>query len=315
MQRNPHAAGAAQIILPAAVCTLLWGSAFPFVKLGYAAFAIEGAFSQILFGGLRFSLAGLLVLAVQSVRRRRVPVPPRGSRWPVVRLGLVLTAAQYLFFYIGLAHTTGVKGSILQGMGTFLTVVLAHFFLRGDDRMTAKKVLGCLTGFAGVVLANFDGAAGGFSFSGEGLLLLATAMFAAGSLLSKAVTRTVDPFCATGWQLLCGGLVLTAAGLLGGGRIAAPRSAAGWGIFLYLAALSSVAFGLWTLLLQKHPAGRVAVYNFLTPLFGVLLSTLLLGEHFAGWKLFAAVGLVCAGIVLVNLPQRARLPAAHPKQL
>lgn len=300
-----------RILLPAAVCTFLWGSAFPFIKLGYAAFAVEGPFSQILFAGLRFALAGLLLLAVLTVRGRRVPVPPKGSRLSVLRLGLVLTAGQYFFFYLGLANTTGVRGSIIQGMGTFLTVVLAHFWFHGKDgdRMTGRKVLGCIVGLLGVVLANFEGTQGGFSFSGEGLMLLATVLFAVGSLFSKDVTKTVDPFCATGWQLLLGGLVLTLIGLLGGGRLCAPASFSGWGIFLYLAALSSVAFAIWTRLLQKFAAGRVAVYNFLTPLFGVLLSACLLGESLSGVQIVLALLLVCLGIVLVNLPARRVLSA------
>ncbi len=300
-----------RILLPAAVCTFLWGSAFPFIKLGYAAFAVEGPFSQILFAGLRFALAGLLLLAVLTVRGRRVPVPPKGSRLSVLRLGLVLTAGQYFFFYLGLANTTGVRGSIIQGMGTFLTVVLAHFWFHGKDgdRMTGRKALGCIVGLLGVVLANFEGTQGGFSFSGEGLMLLATVLFAVGSLFSKDVTKTVDPFCATGWQLLLGGLVLTLIGLLGGGRLCAPASFSGWGIFLYLAALSSVAFAIWTRLLQKFAAGRVAVYNFLTPLFGVLLSACLLGESLSGVQIVLALLLVCLGIVLVNLPARRALSA------
>lgn len=300
-----------RILLPAAVCTFLWGSAFPFIKLGYAAFAVEGPFSQILFAGLRFALAGLLLLAVLTVRGHRVPVPPKGSRLSVLRLGLVLTAGQYFFFYLGLANTTGVRGSIIQGMGTFLTVVLAHFWFHGKDgdRMTGRKVLGCIVGLLGVVLANFEGTQGGFSFSGEGLMLLATVLFAVGSLFSKDVTKTVDPFCATGWQLLLGGLVLTLIGLLGGGRLCAPASFSGWGIFLYLAALSSVAFAIWTRLLQKFAAGRVAVYNFLTPLFGVLLSACLLGESLSGVQIVLALLLVCLGIVLVNLPARRALSA------
>lgn len=300
-----------RILLPAAVCTFLWGSAFPFIKLGYAAFAVEGPFSQILFSGLRFALAGLLLLAVLTVRGRRVPVPPKGSRLSVLRLGLVLTAGQYFFFYLGLANTTGVRGSIIQGMGTFLTVVLAHFWFHGKDgdRMTGRKALGCIVGLLGVVLANFEGTQGGFSFSGEGLMLLATVLFAVGSLFSKDVTKTVDPFCATGWQLLLGGLVLTLVGLLGGGRLCAPASFSGWGIFLYLAALSSVAFAIWTRLLQKFAAGRVAVYNFLTPLFGVLLSACLLGESLSGVQIVLALLLVCLGIVLVNLPARRALSA------
>lgn len=292
---------ALRIALPALLCTLLWGSAFPFIKLGYAAFRIVGAPSQILFAGLRFALAGLLVLAFTALRQKRLPLPPRGGRWQVLRLGLVLTAGQYLFFYTGLANTTGVKGSIIQGAGTFLTVILAHFFLKGQDRMRVTKALGCAVGFSGVVLVNLEGMGGGFSVWGEGFLLIATSMFAIGSLMSKQVTRLVDPLTASGWQLFVGGLVLTVVGLVCGGRLTAP-DARGVAIFLYLAALSSVAFTLWTALLQKHPAGKVAVYNFLTPVFGVLLSALLLSEHLPGWITVLALALVCVGIVLVNRP-------------
>ncbi len=286
-------------VLPAMMCTLLWGSAFPFIKIGYKAFQITGPFSQILFAGLRFSLAGLLVLLFQSCRTGKLPFPPRGSRFSVLRLGLILTAAQYLFFYLGLANTTGVRGSIIQGTGAFLTVILAHFLFGGDDSITAGKAVGCIVGFTGVVLINLNGAGGSFSFQGEGLMFIATAMFSVGSILSKGVTKTVEPFCASGWQLFTGGLVLIVIGLLGSGHLA-PTGLASWGIFLYLAALSSVAFTIWTILLQKFPAGKVAVFNFLTPVFGVLLSALMLKESLSGWKTSAALVLVCAGIILVN---------------
>lgn len=308
LKTTENAKETAAVVLPAVLCTLLWGSAFPCIKIGYLAFRVQGAFSQILFAGLRFALAGLLVLLFQLVRERKLPVPPRQSCLSVFGLGLVMTAAQYLLFYLGLANTTGVRGSIIQGTGTFLTVILAHFFLRGEDRMTRRRILGCLVGFVGVVLVNLDGAAGGFRLDGEGLLFLATAMFSVGSLLSKGITRTVDPFCATGWQLFLGGAVLVVIGLFGGGRLA-PTGAQSWGIFLYLAALSSIAFTIWTVLLQKHPAGQVAVYNFLTPVFGVLLSALFLRESLSGWKTAAALVLVCAGIILVN----RSAPAAEPQ--
>ncbi|MCH3972410.1 MAG: DMT family transporter [Oscillospiraceae bacterium] len=301
MQKKSTSQKNALAALPAAlVCTALWGSAFPFIKIGYRVCAVTGAFSQTLFAGCRFALAGILVLLFQAVRQRHFSLPPRGSRLAIFRLGLVMTAAQYLCFYLGLAHTTGVRGSIIQGTGTFLTVLLAHFLLRGSDRLTAGRVLGCLVGFAGVVLVNLDGSGGAFSFQGEGLLFLAAAMFSVGSILSKFLTGKADPFCITGWQLLIGGVVLAVAGFLGGGRITLASGTA-WGVFLYLAALSSVAFTIWTILLQKYPAGQVAVYTFLTPVFGVLLSALLLHESIAGAKTAAALVFVCVGILLVNL--------------
>jgi drug/metabolite transporter (DMT)-like permease len=298
------------VLPPAVLCTLLWGSAFPFIKIGYQVCRVEGPFSQILFAGFRFAMAGLLVLLFQSVRLKQLCVPPHGSRMAVFRLGLVMTAGQYLLFYLGLAHTTGVRGSIIQGTGTFMTVILAHFFLRGADRLTAGRILGCLVGFAGVVLVNIGGTGGAFTFQGEGLMFLAAAMFSVGTLMSKRLTDRVEPFCTTGWQLFFGGVVLVAVGLLGGGRFTLLGATA-WGVLLYLAALSSVAFTIWTMLLQKFPAGQVAIYSFLTPVFGVLLSALLLHESLAGGRTVAALALVSAGILLVTIT----VPIGHKKHL
>src|SRR5690606_39530862 len=82
----------------------------------------------------------------------------------VALLGLTQTAIQYVFFYIGLAHATGVKSSIMNSTSVFFSVVLAHY-LYADDRLNGRKALGCLIGFLGVVVVNLGGAGLGFDFS------------------------------------------------------------------------------------------------------------------------------------------------------
>lgn len=169
------------------------------------------------------------------------PGPKGKTAWGwTALLGLVQTALQYLFFYIGLANTTGVKSSILNATGSFFGVLLAHFFCKGD-RMTKQKALGCLLGFSGCVLVSLSSGEGlaGFSFLGEGFVIFAALSFGVGFVISKRATALSDAATVTGWQLSIGGAVLLLAGLLFGGNL----TVTGWQAVLllaYLAALSAV---------------------------------------------------------------------------
>ncbi len=109
----------------------------------------------------------------------------------------------------------------------------------------------------------------------------------------------MDATVMTGWQLLFGGLVLTAMGLVGGGHFAGFSIGAGL-LVVYLAAVSAVAFALWSLLLKHNPVGSVAVFNFEIPIFGAVIAALVLGETVLEWKNLVALLLVSAGIWLVT---------------
>lgn len=92
-------------------CCALWGSAFPCIKLGYRLFhmAAGDTAAHILFAGCRFALAGLLVIVAGSLLQTRVLLPRRAAWRPVAILASFQTALQYVFFYVGLAHTDGVS--------------------------------------------------------------------------------------------------------------------------------------------------------------------------------------------------------------
>jgi drug/metabolite transporter (DMT)-like permease len=123
----------------AVLCCLLWGSAFPAVKAGYALLHVvkTDMATQILFAGWRFLGAGLILLVLAVLGRRSIAVP-RERIASVVGLGFVQTTLQYVFFYVGLAHASGVKSSIMNGTGAFFSVILAHF-LYANDRLTVRK--------------------------------------------------------------------------------------------------------------------------------------------------------------------------------
>ena len=288
----------------ATLCCILWGSAYPAIKNGYALLHIAPSdiASQMLFAGWRFALAGAILLMVATAMKKQILALSRRQMGQVALLGLTQTAIQYVFFYIGLAHASGVKSSIMNATGVFFSVVLAHF-IYANDRLSARKLLGCAVGFLGVVVVNLGGGTLGFDFSllGEGFVIIAAFVLAAASIYGKRLSASMDPMVMTGWQLLVGGLILTGVGMAGGGRLEGfnPQSGA---LLLYMALLSSVAFAVWSLLLKHNPVGMIAAFNFLVPVFGVALSAIFLGESLLRWSYLAALALVCGGIWLVTRP-------------
>ncbi len=289
------------VIFLAAVCGILWGSAFPSVKTGYELFQIapEDNASKLLFAGIRFGTAGLVTILFASVKRKRICLPNQRNVVGILVLGLVQTSLQYVFFYLGLANTTGVKASIFGAVSTFFAVALAHFIYR-NDKLNKFKIIGCIAGFAGVVVVNLGvgGLEASFTFQGEGFIILAALSSAVGALMSKNVAANGDSMTITGWQLLIGGGVLCLIGLPRG-RLN-PVGPEAFLLLGYMILLSAVAFVIWTALLYYNPVGKITVYNFMTPVFGVILSAACLGENLWDWRYLVALVLVCFGIFAVN---------------
>ena len=142
-------------VLLAIFCNVLWGSAFPFIKLGYRLFSIDSGntASIFCFAGVRFMLGSFLVLLGSVLLQNRVPRFPRGKvAAECCALGLWQTTTQYAFYYIAVAMLTGAFGGILNSTQSFLGVIFAHFLYGNADRMTPAKLLGCVLGFAGVLI-------------------------------------------------------------------------------------------------------------------------------------------------------------------
>lgn len=307
------------LVLMALIATFLWGSAFPSIKIGYQLFGIAGSDTagQILFAGTRFAIAGIMVIAVTSLQQHRFAAPKRSSWLYVLALACFQTIGQYFFFYVGLAHASGVSSSLIEATATFLTILFAVFFFH-TETLTAAKVIGCIVGFAGVALIEMplpgqaEGAFG-FSLFGEGFVLISTIAGALAACFIKVFSKNEDPAVLSGWQFFFGGIVLALCGYAGGGRLhAAPAQGAssvtavrmGLGVLLllYMAFISACAYTLWSMLLKYNPVSRVAVFGFINPVVGVILSALLLDEKNQAFSLIglASLALVSAGIIIVN---------------
>ncbi len=290
------------VVLLASFCCLLWGSAYPAIKSGYELFSIatNDIPSKMVFAGYRFAFAGLILLLLAVLTRRDILINGRRSFFSISLLGLTQTSLQYVFFYIGLAYTTGVKGSIMNATGTFFSVLMAHFIYR-YDRLSLNKVAGCLIGFAGVMVVNFSPDLLDFQFTllGEGFVVIAAFILAAAMIYGKKLSQEMDSVVLTGYQLSIGGVVLVFAGYVTGGTLTGftLQSTA---LLAYMVVLSSAAFALWTVLLKYNRVGLVSVFNFLVPVFGAVLSAIFLGESILEWKNVVALGMVCWGIWLVT---------------
>lgn len=294
------------IMVPLALlCCFLWGSAFPMVKIGYEMFSIaeSDTASQILFAGIRFSLAGALVILFGSLIAKK-PLYPRNKTeiGHCLLLSLFQTVLQYTAFYIGLAHTSGVKSSILVALNVFLSLLLSAVVFK-MEKLTAPKLIGVLIGFAGVVLIHFEaGGFGGFALNGEGAIILSAFAYSVSGVLIKRFSANEDPVMLSGWQFLAGGIVMAAFAALAGGRVHMRLEIQSVLAILYLALISAVAYTVWGLLLKYNPVSRVSVIGFMNPVFGVLLSAAFLGESGEAFSLknLVSLVLVCIGIYVVN---------------
>ncbi len=285
-------------IFLAILCNVLWGSAHPFIKLGYAHLEITTLPQIILFAGIRFIIAGIILTLFVGIKRKKL-APPQKKNMPwVVLLALTYTTLQYLFFYIGVSNTSGTNSTIVNTMTTFIAVIFAHFVYK-NEKMTLKKVGGTAIGFAGVLVATLVGSSAQVSFMGEGCIVIAAVFFVIGSMLSKKVSREEDNTVVTMYNMIIGGAVLTAIGLLLGGTIPAVNLT-GILCLVYLSLLSAVAFSVWAKLLTYNPVSKISVYNFIVPIAGVFLSGILLGENILQVKYLLSLALVSVGIIIVN---------------
>ena len=288
----------------ACVCCILWGSAIPTIKTGYRLLQVDSAdtASQIVFAGVRFTLAGLLVLLFTSLKEKKAMLPDRQTLTCAVPVCLAQTFVQYFFFYIGVAHTSGVKGGIITGLGNFIAIVFSCLLFR-KEKMTVPKLSGGMLGFAGVVVINLMGNSldMGFKLIGEGFILIAQLSYGMSTVLINLFSKKVSQVVLSGTQFTMGGIVLTLIGIGMDGHLG-NVTAGGLAIIFYLAMVSAVAYTLWSILLAWNDVSKVAIFGFVNPLCSVILSALILGEVKQAFNVgsLVALVLVCAGIYIVN---------------
>lgn len=289
------------VTLCALLCCALWGSATPFIKIGYEMILPQkNTSSTILFAGTRFLIGGLLTVLIYSIGRKKF-LYPKSANWG--RVGIIAcfqTVIQYIFFYIGLANTSGVKGTIISGSNAFFAILVASLIFK-QEKLTLKKVLACLIGFAGIIAVNLEGLDFNMNFTGDAFVLFSSISLAISSTFMKKFSHFEDPVIISGYQFIIGGIFMIVVGLIAGGAIIISCWAA-LGVLVYLSMLSAVAYALWGILLKYNPVSRVTIFSFMTPVSGVLLSRIMLSEssNVSVLNVVVALILVCIGIFMLN---------------
>lgn len=293
------------VILTAAFCCLLWGSAAPMIKIGYRLFQVgsDDTASVILFAGVRFIIAGLMVIFAGSIINKNFLIPKRKAIPYVGILAMFQTVMQYILFYVGVAHTSGVRVSIINACGTFFSIAVSVFIFR-FEKLNVAKVMGSILGFLGVLLivTNGESISGvPFSMIGEGILIISTLSSAFAGCFIKSFSKYENPVTLSGYQFFFGGIVMALLGLVLGGRLS-PSSIKCLPLILYLGFISAGAYTFWSILLKYNDVSRVTIIGFLNPVFGVIISAIVLSEAKEATNIFTLIAmvLVAIGIVIVN---------------
>lgn len=288
------------VALLALTAATAWGWAYPLIKLGFEEFAITGSMTaeKMLFAGVRFAIAGMIVLGIARTANISFALKERGSFWYVLLFALMNTTLHYAFFYIGLSHSGGARAAILNSLGVFLLVLFACMFFK-SDKLTTRKIIGCVIGFAGILALNVgSGSSSDFTLMGDGMIILNALCSAIAGLMTRGLGKRVNVFVGTGYSLALGGVLLIVPAVCMGARI--PQvTFAGVVILLTLVGISTFGFMIYNKLLTCNPVGKVAIFNSLIPIVGAVTSSLCLDEPFYRKYIIAAL-LATAGIYIIN---------------
>ena len=291
-----------KVLPPVLVCALLWGSAFPGIKAVYQIWVssgIEAGASECWwFAGVRFTLAGLMLLAVA-----KRPFAEFRSTPKLALLGFTATQAfgQYLLFYLAISISSGSLAGLLSSAGSFWWMLLGPL-VAGVAWPTRWQWSAIAVGGLGVALAagTAPHAAGaGNPWLGTLLLLGSTGLGTLGLVQFAALRKTIGARAATGFSLFGGGLGLLLVGARAfpeAVRLMPPHAI---GLTLWLAFVSAAAFGLWNHLSTLHPMPLLAGYRFLIPLCATMESMLFLGER-PGWGFACGAALILGSLVALQ---------------
>ena len=273
-------------------------------------FALLMAFNQIIikftnaglqpvfFAGLRS--AGAVVCIGAYIWARGIPF--RISRATLIGglwAGLFFTGEFFLLF-TALDHTTVSRSVIMLYSMPIWMAIGAHLFIPGE-RITGRKALGLALAMVGVVVAMSDrGTVGQSSLFGDLCALGAALCWASLALVAKATDlKLARPEVQIFWQVLVSALILLVISPLFGPLIRELLPVHIAGLLFQIVVVVSAAFVFWFWLLSVYPASAVASFSFVTPVFGVGLGWLMLGDQ-VGVRLIGALALVAVGIVLIN---------------
>ena len=275
----------------------LWGSLFPCVKMGYAAFGIDAnsVADILMFAAMRFGLCGALVCGFCLCRRKTIAVPPAKAALNIVWVGVFAIVLHYACTYIGLSMTDSSKTALLKQTGALIYICFSFLFFK-DETFSISKIIGAIIGFCGIIAINLSSSRISFSL-GDILILGASVCTVISNIISRRSAQNSSPLWITGISQLFGGLVLLGASLALGGEL--PQfTVKGILVFAYICAASIAGYTLWYHILASGELSKLFIIKFAEPLFACLFGAVLLGENIFQLQYLLAFILISLGIII-----------------
>lgn len=249
------------------------------------------------------SIGGALLVAVWAAARR-IPIFTRDATLPGGLLAGSLFAIEFVCIFVGLQYTTASRMVVFIYISPFV-VALGMPFIARSERLARPQMVGLLIAFAGVAWAFAEGftqpAVGARQWLGDalgvaaGVLWGATTLAIRGSRLSAASAEKTLLY-----QLAISGAILWVLALLQGVPLPTRLSTLAWASMGFqVVVVTAFSYLVWFWLIRSYPATRLASFTLLTPVFGLLMGAVLLGEPITT-RLVIALAAVAVGIVLVN---------------
>ena len=263
-------------VLIITACTL-WGSAFAGAKIGFQ------YCSPIMLSGLRFTLAGLLLLPVLLLGK--APFLSLFKHWKYMLLfGFIQTFLQYGIFFLGLNEVPGAVASIIVGAGPIFITILAHFTMK-DDRFTTKKIISSVLGFSGIIFIalNKEGITAPSKEFYYGIALLITSNIIGAStniIVKKQQHLKVSPIALTSFANFTGGIMLLVTALIFEPNTLHAPPLEFYIALIWLALIPAAGFSIWYYLLEQEgvKVSEINIWKFIIPIIGSALSWIQIGR-------------------------------------
>ena len=292
-----------QISLIAILACLIWGSAFAFAKIGFE------SMPPVRLSGFRFMLAGLILLPILFFQKYDWK-ELKGQYGFVFVFAVIQTFCQYGLFYYGLNLVPASISSILIGAGPLFVTILAHFTLKGD-RITPRKTFSILLGLSGVVFISLNNGVvmseNPNFYLGLGALLLSNIIGSSSNIIVARRDRKLSSIALTSVSCFIGGVMLYILSLIlepEGNLGITGYTLAFYGSLLWLAMIPAVAFSLWYYIL-KLPGVKVSeinIWKFLIPVFGTVLSWVLLKDESPNFYTITGIIIISMSIIALQFP-------------
>ena len=280
----------------------IWGTSFLFIKV------IVGEVPPMTLVAGRLGMAALAMWAL--LRARGVPFPRERRLWKIYTVvGLLNGALPFSLISWGEQYIPSGLAALLQSTTPIFTILFAHF-LTSDDRFTVKKILGTLLGFAGVGLLMWPELREGVRASLWGQLAIvgSSVCYALATIYARKRLHDQPPLVSAAGHFTMGFAYILPMSLLIERPFPLSPSGAAVASWITLALLGTVvAYAIYYVLLQRTSATFTTMVTYIVPINGLILGTLILGEHLSP-NLLISLGLISSGVLLVRMrkPANAR---------